>query len=201
MDRLVAPEWATGCPSTIVAWRYGSVRAAAGRVSTRALGHSWRRPFLVRILVHVFFFVDFVRLTFFYHLHFCFLFFNPNCQHAKFIPKLFLRCPWLFRWTVVLFRRIRTFSQLFRFGFIPGNSGIRQIVEKFNADGSLMGRTNLKIFIFINLCGKNNVRNCDLLQSDFFALWWNLEKDEAPKRCDFLRLRNMLLKATFFPSS
>jgi len=27
-----------------------------------------------------------------------------------------------------------------------------------------------------------------------------LEKDEAPKRCDFLRLRNMLLKATF-PSS
>ena len=27
-----------------------------------------------------------------------------------------------------------------------------------------------------------------------------MEKDEAPKRCDFLRLRNMLLKATF-PSS
>jgi len=27
-----------------------------------------------------------------------------------------------------------------------------------------------------------------------------LEKDEAPKRCDFLRLKNMLLKATF-PSS
>jgi hypothetical protein len=27
-----------------------------------------------------------------------------------------------------------------------------------------------------------------------------LEKDEAPKRCDFLRLRNMLQKATF-PSS
>ena len=69
--------------------------------------------------------------------------------------------------------------------------------------------------ILINLCGKNNVRNCDLLQSDFFArcrtvlgvakgffwrVWWNLEKDEAPKRCDFLRLRNMLLKATF-PSS
>jgi len=27
-----------------------------------------------------------------------------------------------------------------------------------------------------------------------------LEKDEAPKRCDFLRLGNMLLKATF-PSS
>jgi len=31
-------------------------------------------------------------------------------------------------------------------------------------------------------------------------MWWNLEKDEAPKRCNFLRLRNMLLKATF-PSS
>jgi len=31
-------------------------------------------------------------------------------------------------------------------------------------------------------------------------MWWNLEKDEAPKRCDFLRLRNMLLKVTF-PSS
>jgi len=27
-----------------------------------------------------------------------------------------------------------------------------------------------------------------------------LEKDEAPKRCDFLRLRNMVLKA-IFPSS
>ena len=65
--------------------------------------------------------------------------------------------------------------------------------------------------ILINLCGKNNVRNCDLLQSDFFArcrtvlriflaVWWNLEKDEVPKRCDFLSLRNMLLKASF-PSS
>jgi len=50
-----------------------------------------------------------------------------------------------------------TFSILLRFGesWNPTNC------EKFNADGSLMGRTNL--------CGKNNVRNCDLLQSDFFA--------------------------------
>jgi len=66
--------------------------------------------------------------------------------------------------------------------------------------------------ILINLCGNINVRNCDLLQSDFFArcrtvlevakgffrrVQWNLGKDEAPKRCEFLRWRNMLLKATF----
>jgi len=53
-----------------------------------------------------------------------------------------------------------TFSILLRFGehWNPTNC------EKFNADGSLMGRR-----ILINLCGKNNVRNCDLLQSDFFA--------------------------------
>ena len=50
-----------------------------------------------------------------------------------------------------------TFSILLRFGefWNPTNC------EKFNADGSLMER--------INLCGKNNVRNCDLLQSDFFC--------------------------------
>ena len=61
--------------------------------------------------------------------------------------------------------------------------------------------------ILINLCSKNNVRNCDLLQSDFFAVLgvakgflWRvviLGKNEVPKRCDFLRLRNMLLKSTF----
>ena len=53
-----------------------------------------------------------------------------------------------------------SFSILLRFGeyWNPTNC------EKFNADGSLMGRR-----ILINLCGKNNVRNCDLLQSDFFA--------------------------------
>jgi len=34
----------------------------------------------------------------------------------------------------------------------------------------------------------------------FWRVWWKLEKDEAPKHCDFLRLWNMLLKATF-PSS
>ena len=102
------------------------------------------------------------------------------------------------------------FPQLFRFCSDLGNSWIRQIVRKSMLTGRWWeGR------ILINLCGKNNVRNCDLLQSDFFAscrtvlgvgkgcfwrVWWNLEKDEAPKRCDFLRLRNMLLKATF-PSS
>ena len=36
--------------------------------------------------------------------------------------------------------------------------------EKFNADGSLTGRTNHD-----KSSGKNNVRNCDLLQRDFFA--------------------------------
>ena len=53
-----------------------------------------------------------------------------------------------------------TFSILLRFGELwnPTNC------EKFNADGSLMGRTNLDK----SLC-KKNVRNCDQLQSDFFA--------------------------------
>ena len=51
-----------------------------------------------------------------------------------------------------------TFSILLRFGefWNPTNC------EKFNADGSLMGRTNLD-----KSSGKNKVRNCDLLQSDF----------------------------------
>ena len=40
--------------------------------------------------------------------------------------------------------------------------------EKFNSDGSLSRRW-WEGRILINLCGKNNVRNCDLLQSDFFA--------------------------------
>ena len=100
-----------------------------------------------------------------------------------------------------------TFSILLRFG----ESWVSTNCEKFNA---VTGR-RWAGRILINLCGNNNVRNCDLLQSDFFdrcrtvvrvakgffwRVWWNLEKDEAPKRCDFLRLRNMLLKATF-PSS
>jgi len=53
-----------------------------------------------------------------------------------------------------------TFSILLRFGELwnPTNC------EKFNADGSLMGRTNLDK----SLC-KKNVRNCDQLLSDFFA--------------------------------
>ena len=52
-----------------------------------------------------------------------------------------------------------TFSILLRFGesWNPTNC------ENFTADGSQWeGR------ILINLCGNNNVRNCDLLQSDFF---------------------------------
>jgi len=64
----------------------------------------------------------------------------------------------------LLFRRIRTFPQLFRFGFIPGNSGIQQIVRH----SMLMGRWR-EGRILINLCGKNNVRNCDLFQRDFFV--------------------------------
>jgi len=124
-----------------------------------------------------------------------------------FIPKLLLRLLWFFRRTAALFRQIRTFPQLFRFCSDLGNSAIRQIVRNSMLTGRWWeGR------ILINLCGKNNVRNCDLLQSDFVArcrtdlgvakgffrrVWWNLEKDKAPKRCDFLRLRNMLLKATF----
>ena len=52
-----------------------------------------------------------------------------------------------------------TFSILLRFGesWNPTNC------EKFNADGSWWeGR------ILINLCGKNKVRNCDLLQSGWY---------------------------------
>jgi len=114
---------------------------------------------------------------------------------------------WFFRKTAVLFHQIRTFPQLFRFWSDLGNSGIRQIVRNSMLTGRWWeGR------ILINLCSNNNVRNCDLLQSDVFArcrtvlglaegffrrVWWNLEKDEPQKRCDFLRWRNMLLKATF----
>jgi len=132
---------------------------------------------------------------------------NEGVLAATFTPKLLLRLIWFFRRTAALFRQIRTFPQLFRFCSDLGNSGIRQIVRNSMLTGRWWeGR------ILINLCGKNNVRNCDLLQSYFFArcrtvlrvakgffwrVWWNLEKDEAPKRCDFLRLRNMLLKATF----
>ena len=127
----------------------------------------------------------------------------------SFIPKLLLRLLWFFRRKAALSRQIRTFPQLFRFCSDLGNSGIRQIVRNSMLTGRWWeGR------ILINLCGKNNVRNCDLLQNDFFdcfrtvlgwqrdffGMWWNLEKDEAPKRCNFLHLRNMLLKATF-PSS
>ena len=43
-----------------------------------------------------------------------------------------------------------------------GNSGILQIVR----NSMLTGRW-WEGQILINLCGKNNVRNCDLLQSDF----------------------------------
>jgi len=70
----------------------------------------------------------------------------------------------IFLWTAVLFRRIWTFPQIFRFGFIPGNSGIQQIVRH----SMLMGRWR-EGRILTHLCGKNNVRNCDLLQRDFFA--------------------------------
>jgi len=81
-----------------------------------------------------------------------------------FIPKLLLRLLWFFRRTEALFRQIRTFPQLFRFCSDLGNPGIRQIVKNSMLTGRWWeGR------ILINLCGKNNVRNCNLLQSDFFA--------------------------------
>ena len=82
----------------------------------------------------------------------------------RFIPKLLLRLLRFFRRTAALSRQIRTFPQLFRFCSDLGNSGIRQNVRNSMLTGRWWeGR------ILINLCGKNNVRNCDLLQSDFFA--------------------------------
>jgi len=80
----------------------------------------------------------------------------------RLIPKLFLRLLWLFRRTAALFRQIRTFPRLCRFGSDLGNHGIRQIVRNSMLSG---GRWDGRILI--NLCGNNNVRNCDLLQSDF----------------------------------
>jgi len=83
---------------------------------------------------------------------------------TRLIPKLLLRLLWFFRRTAALFRQLRTFSQLFRFCSDLGNPGIRQNVRNSMLTGRWWeGR------ILINLCGKNNVRNCDLLQSNFFA--------------------------------
>ena len=82
----------------------------------------------------------------------------------RLIPKLFLRLLWLFWRSESLFRQNRGFPQLFRFCSDLGNPGIWQIVRNSMLTGRWWeGR------ILINLCGKNNVRNCDLLQSDFFA--------------------------------
>ena len=82
-------------------------------------------------------------------LHACHMLSVLHAAEAlNFIPKLYLRLLWFFRRTAALFCQIRTFPQLFRFCSDLGNPGIRQIL--------------------INLCGNNNVRNCDLLQSDFF---------------------------------
>jgi len=78
-------------------------------------------------------------------------------------PKIFLRLLCFFWRTAALFRQIRTFPQLFRFCSDLGNPGIRQIVR----DSMLTGRW-WEGRILISLCGNNNVRNCDLLQSDFF---------------------------------
>ena len=73
-----------------------------------------------------------------------------NFIQTNFIPKLFLRLLWFFRRTAALFRQIRTLPQLFRFCSDLGNPGIRQIVREsmLNADGSLMGRTNLDKFVW-----------------------------------------------------
>ena len=82
---------------------------------------------------------------------------------TMFIPKLYLRLLWFFRRTAALFRQIRTFPQLFRFCSDLENPGIRQIV----INSMLTGR-RWEGRVLINLCGNNNVRNCDLLQIDFF---------------------------------
>ena len=89
-------------------------------------------------------------------------FVERGLKTEKFIPKLYLRLLWFFRRTAALFRQIRTFPQLFRFCSDLGNPGIRQIVRNSMLTGRREGR------ILINLCGNNNVRNCDLLQRDFF---------------------------------
>jgi len=132
---------------------------------------------------------------------------HGGTSEVRLIPKILSRLLWFLRRTAALLRQIRTFPQLFRFCSDFGNSGIRQIVGKSMLTGRWWEGP-----ILISLCGKTNVRNCNLLQRDFFArcrtvlgmakgffwrVWWNLEKDETPKRCDFWRLRKMLLKATF----
>jgi len=90
----------------------------------------------------------------------------PESGHMNviFILKLLLRLFWFFRRTAALFRQICTFPQLFRFCSALGNFGIPKIVRNSMLTGRWWeGR------IWINLCGKHYVRNCDLLQSDFFA--------------------------------
>ena len=84
----------------------------------------------------------------------------------NFIPKLYSRLLWFFRRTAALFRQIRTCPQLFRFCSDSGNPGFRQIVRNSMLTGRRWaGR------ILINLCGNHNVRNCDLVPSDFFDRW------------------------------
>jgi len=68
---------------------------------------------------------------------------NHPKTHSKIIPKLLLRLLWFFRRTAALFRQIRTFPQLFRFFLSFGEFWNPTNCGKFNADGSLMGRTNL----------------------------------------------------------
>ena len=60
-----------------------------------------------------------------------------------FIPNLLLRLLCFFRRTAALFRQIRTFPQLFWILLRFGESWNTTNCEKFNADGSQMGRTNL----------------------------------------------------------
>ena len=96
---------------------------------------------------------------------------NPKSRkifkvRMNFIQNSLLRLLWIFRRTGTLFRQIRKFPQLFRYCSDLGNSGIRQIVRNSMLTGRWWeGRT------LINLCGKNNVRNCDLFQSYFSALF------------------------------
>jgi len=105
----------------------------------------------------------------------------------KFIRKLLLRFLWFFWRTAALFRQIHTFPQFFRFCSDLGNFGIWQIVRNSMLTGRWWDSSRERRTL-INLCGKNNVRNCDLLQSDFFdrcSQWGEFWKIETFHRSKF----------------
>ena len=77
-----------------------------------------------------------------------------------------------------------TFSILLRFG------GIQQILR----DSTLTGRW-WEGRILINLCGKNNVWNCDLLQRDFLACVVTFGKRWGPEMFRFFTLEKHATKS------